>query len=133
LGCGLRLAEVARAEDEAADDVSTVVSCHVPDVDDGAAGPRSGEVVDVAGEVVGLVGALVVEPLVTGGADDLGGEHAPHLPPLVAVGGHYGGHVASAECLGGEGQRPGGEVGVLHLEHLACDVGAGDGDDVDAA
>ena len=128
----LGLAKVAHVEHEAADDVAAVVTSNVPDVDD-VAGGSGGEVVDVAGEVVSLVGALVVEPRVARRADDLGGEDAAHLLPLVAVGREHGVPVAAAERLGRESERAGYEVCVLLPEHLPRDLRAGDGHDVDAA
>ena len=62
-----RLAEVAPAEDEPPDDVAAVMPHYVPHVDvDG----RGRERVHVACEVVGLLGAVVVEPPVPGRAED---------------------------------------------------------------
>jgi hypothetical protein len=106
---GSRLAKVPPVEEEAADDVATVVSRDVPDVND------------------------VVEPPVPGGAHDVRDEDATHLLPLLAVRGQHSCPVPAAERPEGEGERPGSEVGVLLPEHLLRHLRAGDGDDVDTA
>ena len=57
--------------------------------------------------------AAAGEAALGGRGQDLGGEHAPHLPPLVSEWGDAGAAVPEAEGLSGEGGRVVGKDSVF--------------------
>ena len=104
-------------QSEPPDDVAAEVPGDVAHVDGAAA--------QCADEVVGLGQPCGTEAALGGRREDIGGEHAPHLPPLVPGRGNAGAAVADAAERGG-GERGGAvrEDGVVAAQHLAGHGGA---------